>query len=47
MSTLNPENYYIPRRHRIPGQTTKHHEATLSPKKVEKIREFESYPICL
>ena len=35
--TLNPENYCIPRRHRLLGQTTKPTLATLSIKNLENI----------
>ena len=41
MSTLNPENYCIPHRHKVLVQTTKQPLSNFEPKKLENISKFE------
>ena len=41
MSILNPENYYIPCRHRLLGQATKQLLSNFDPQKLENISKLE------
>ena len=47
MSILNPENYYIPCRHRLLGQATKQPLSNFEPQKLENISKLEQWGVTL